>query len=163
MSATYMSLEASNLKDRVEKEELEKIQAAIADVAEVLVVNGARLSLDPPPLSRDRGKTDKDAEDLIVDAYDRSSLKIGSNKTLMESLGGPQRLNRAKAEWSFKETEDATSMLHFRDQLHSVASLANPHSTTPRLYDRKTGEPIVSNENYKEMIQNVNSVYLVFK
>jgi len=54
-------------------------------------------------------------------------------------------------------------MLHFRDQLHSVASLANPHSTTPRLYDRKTGEPIVSNENYKEMIQNVNSVDLVFK
>ena len=62
-----------------------------------------------------------------------------------------------------RDCDFATSMLHFRDQLHSVASLANPHSTTPRLYDRKTGEPIVSNENYKEMIQNVNSVDLVFK
>jgi len=56
-----------------------------------------------------------------------------------------------------------TAMLHLRDQLHSIASLASPHSTTPRLYIKKTGEPVVDDENYQKLTDKVNSVDFVFK
>ena len=56
-----------------------------------------------------------------------------------------------------------TAMLHLRDQLHSIASLASPHSTTPRLYVKKTGEAVIDDENYQNLTEKVNSVDFVFK
>ena len=62
-----------------------------------------------------------------------------------------------------RECSYETAMLHLRDQLHSIASLASPHSTTPRLYVKKTGEPVIDDENYQKLTDKVNSVDFVFK
>ena len=62
-----------------------------------------------------------------------------------------------------RECSYETAMLHLRDQLHSVASLASPHSTQPRLYVKKTSEPVIDDENYRAVTTGVNSVDFVFK
>lgn len=112
-----VALEADNLKGRVAEIELEYIMRVICDVAQVLVKNGARLSLDPPPRKRSINMDDSFASSQqeggpIIDAYDRSSLKIDSNKRVLNLFGGIDRLNGAKKEWSYNKTISAPSTFH---------------------------------------------------
>ena len=98
------AMEAENLKGRVSDGLLDGIMQVIADVADALVRNGARLSLDAPPLRRlvalknDSAASSED-DGPIIDAYDRTSLKIESNKKLLNLLGGSDRLSSSKKAW----------------------------------------------------------------
>lgn len=102
-------LEADNLKGRVNEELLSRIMKVLADVADSLVRNGARLSLEAPPTKRSVvTETDSVAsshgsssafDGPVIDAYDRSSLKIDSNKELLDLLGGSERLSACKKAW----------------------------------------------------------------
>lgn len=99
-----VALEADNIKGRVAENELNYILSVIANVADTLVKNGARVSLEAPPskrpISMNESLASSHLEDgPVIDAYDRSSLKIESNKKLVKLLGGNDRLNAAKKAW----------------------------------------------------------------
>lgn len=106
------AMEAENLKGRVNGGLLERIMIVIADVTDAMVRNGARLSLDPPPLRRlvalksDSAASGQD-DGPIIDAYDRNSLKIECNKKLLNLLGGSDRLNASKKVWQESKSSPA--------------------------------------------------------
>jgi len=110
------AMEAENLKGRANDGLLERIMKVTADVADALVRNGARLSLDPPPTKRllalkDESTSSTGGDGAIIDAYDRSSLKIESNKTLMNLLGGNDRLKASRRIWEDEKTSEAPPTL----------------------------------------------------
>jgi tetratricopeptide (TPR) repeat protein len=79
----------------------------MGDATELLVRNGARLSLDPPLASRLREKVaDSSAPSAEVEAddvprrMDLLSKKLESDKQILTLLGGEPRLSSARREWS---------------------------------------------------------------
>lgn len=100
------ALEAENLKGRVSNVLLDRILQVLADIAELLVRNGARLSLEPPPTKRlvtsksnSAADSNAESEGPVIDAYDRGSMKLESNKKLVTLLGGNDRLKAATKAW----------------------------------------------------------------
>jgi hypothetical protein len=102
--------------------------ALLAEVGELLVKNGARISLDAPSLKRIRriastegvNPSKSQKGDSVVDAY-RSSLKIDSNKKITKMLGGAERLSRARKEFmqltAVNASPDMTVNLNLGDAL----------------------------------------------
>jgi hypothetical protein len=78
----------------------------IADAAECLVRNGARIGVDAPPLKRLRrrqsssnvssSEDDDVSEGSSTTDVARSCLKLDSNKQALKLLGGEDRLSLAK-------------------------------------------------------------------
>mmetsp|Transcript_9210 Transcript_9210/g.14174 ORF Transcript_9210/g.14174 Transcript_9210/m.14174 type:complete len:979 (-) Transcript_9210:126-3062(-) len=88
----------------------------ISDVADLLVKNGARLSLEPPQLKRPRNclharsgsnhnessstiGSDNCCEELNEPLLRSNQLKLDSNELLMELLGGTVKLKAAQEVW----------------------------------------------------------------
>ncbi len=98
------ALDAGSLKDVATTELMQSIAQMVAGSVELLVRCGARITLHLPPAIRPR----RTASSCIpkgsnintwAEEKDRESLKIDSN-TLVLSLGGEARLERAKDQWS---------------------------------------------------------------
>jgi DNA-directed RNA polymerase subunit RPC12/RpoP len=91
----------------------------IAGAAELLVRCGGRLSLEPPPASRQTrsvssisNNPDSTGRESVSGVLvDRESLKVDSNKTLIRLLGSEERLNEAKYHWSQIKSVKATRHL----------------------------------------------------
>lgn len=84
----------------------------IHETAEFLVRNGARLSIDSPPLMRLRSNNGKGSSNSLKGSSDhssrRSKLKIDS-KEVMAVLGGEECLKLAQKEWSELKSVDVTT------------------------------------------------------
>lgn len=108
------------------------MRALMAEVATTLVENGARTALDAPMDRRPRGKASSRKlscdSDLSVDSH-RSSLKLETNKTAMEFLGGSERLARAKKSFAGLSTVAATQFL--RSTLEQADSMTLEDSNEP--------------------------------
>lgn len=122
-----IALEFEAAKDRLEMTNpglYSVMQSLIADAAECLVRNGARIGVDAPPLKRLRRREslsnasssgasgasgDEDAsEGSSTTDVNRSCLKLETNKQALELLGGVNRLNLAKKEWAAIKSITAT-------------------------------------------------------
>ena len=115
------ALEASAQSDLLGEPLTMSLQGMIANVAEYLVKNGARLTLDPPPTSRsvqrsssavtDSGSPGNEECDEL-NPVNRSHLRIQSNKQLEELLG-KLRLNAAQMVWnSAKSVSSGKAIIH---------------------------------------------------
>jgi transposase-like protein len=99
------AMEADNLKGRVSDGLLACILKVLVDTSDALVRNGARLSLDAPPTQRlfaaksDSNGAHSESDGPIIDAYDRTSLKVDGNKKIASLLGGNDKLNASKKAW----------------------------------------------------------------
>jgi hypothetical protein len=95
------------------------MRSLIADAAECLVRNGARIGVDAPPLKRLRrrqsssnvssSEDDDASEGSSTTDVARSCLKLDSNKQALKLLGGEDRLSLAKKEWAAIKSIAATS------------------------------------------------------
>ena len=97
--------EVDNLMGRVNDDVIACILKVLVDTCDSLVRNGARLSLDAPPTQRifaaksDLNGTHSDSDGPVIDAYDRTTLKVESNKKIIALLGGIEKLNASKKAW----------------------------------------------------------------
>ena len=102
-----MALELDSHKQHTELDDLDVATKLMGDAAELLVRNGARLSLDLPLAFRLREK--------VLDAYSASieaettegprrmellTKRLDSDKQIVTLLGGESRLSSARKEWS---------------------------------------------------------------
>lgn len=86
------------------------IKALIRQAASFLVANGARLSVDPPPSFRLRRAGSDSKSDLSdsIHAKQRLTVKLDSNRAVMQMLGGDELLKQAEREWNLFNVVDAT-------------------------------------------------------
>lgn len=102
------AIDATTNKEAIGVTSYLQILKVIADSVEVLVKNGARLSLPPPPTSRGDNRPSTSALDSSVGSegsadevhpVDRNQVVIHSNKNLEELLG-TLRLQEAQSFWT---------------------------------------------------------------
>jgi hypothetical protein len=112
----------------------------LVNVVEVLVQNGARTSLEAPPLlrSQERTKLSTTSESNAVvesekEVVGRSGLKIQSNKELMQLLGSPRMTTAQK---DFKDCKAAAVQSHFG--FHTDKNEIIENSLAPGGSDDKT-------------------------
>lgn len=107
------ALDVLKEKESLSEELFSNVVNLLVNISEVLVRNGARLSLEAPPLFRSADRTKPIALSDSNDASekeDRSGLKIQSNKGLMQLLGSPRI---ATAQKSYKELKPANGQGRF--------------------------------------------------
>lgn len=123
---------------------LEMIVLVIAQVTETLVKNGARVNVSQPPSlsakndnSAPEKETSSDAteskentnestsEEMLPSflSFKRSALKLDGNTTLLNSIGGMERINACLTQWSMVKKVDGTGkiILHQKSDFKSVA------------------------------------------
>ena len=129
---TAAALDASAEKDLLGDTLHTSILGFIANVAEFLIKNGARLSLDPPPSQRSslRASSSLQASSSSIsdnstggegtdDSVDRSTLKTKWHKHLEELLG-KLRLNAAQQVWNCIKTAKSSGRAVIRQDNKSA-------------------------------------------
>ena len=89
-----IALEFSTLKDKNPQ-----VGSIFGDVAELLVRNGARLSLDPPMKERLRHNKQNPSPTWQRGAVEILTAKIDCDNHVLSLLGGAERLSSAKTTW----------------------------------------------------------------
>ena len=111
------ALDADSLHDSVGAALKQSIAQMLAGAAELLVRCGARLSLEPPPVSRPKRSgfsvSDRSGTNVSTEE-DRASLQIDNNKKLIKLLGGEDRLKEARELWSQIKTVEGTGKVAAR-------------------------------------------------
>jgi hypothetical protein len=120
------ALDASSHKDLLGETLFMSIMGLIANVYELLVKYGARISLDQPPAMRSAQRSCSSIADSStgseegnedVKPVDRSHLKIQSNKQIADLLG-VLRLDSAEMVWnSVKSVQSAGTFIFHSDKL----------------------------------------------
>ena len=97
-----MALEMDVYKSDIDAATLSDNMKLLSDTAEILIINGARLSLDPPLPERLREKVSTDGENVEGTAQRRVEIitkKVESDKALMMLLGGDKLISNARKDW----------------------------------------------------------------
>ena len=137
---TAATLDASAQKDILGDTLHTSILEFLANVAEFLIKNGARLSLDPPPSQRSslRASSSSISDNSTGgegtdDSVDRSTLKNKWNKHLEELLG-KLRLNAAQQVWNCIKTAKSSG----KAVIHQDNKSAIEDSVAPGGSDEKS-------------------------
>lgn len=138
------ALDAAQYKESLGETLLLGVLGLIANLAESMVKNGARLTLDAPPSTRLRnapilraqntstGNEGSRVEIRVMDLCDQ--LKIASNAELADLLGGMDRLSKAQLAWdSIKSVPLASGTFKFHSD-----KLAIDDSQAPGGSDEKS-------------------------
>lgn len=106
--------------------------ALVSDAAEILVQNGARLSMDPPRARRPR-RASSGSNLQSEDKVDEPNRRSFSNKEITEVLGGEERLRRAQAVWGEAPTVNASRRLDLlRDDKVSFPETRDPGGSSDK-------------------------------
>lgn len=114
-----MALEMEVYKSDIDGDTLSENMKLLSDTAELLIRNGARLSLDPPPSERSREKVSIEATENAEAATPRRieilTKKIESDKALMLLLGGDKVISTARKEWCALKKVATTVTMNLAD------------------------------------------------
>lgn len=127
-----LALELDSAKQDLDGVTLADGLKVIEDVAEFLVKNGARLSLEPPPAVRLRSKVanaPKCESVPVPESAERRRIeiltqKLDADKQLISLLGGEQRLNSARKVWTEMKKVAATSTKNLVDEGGTIENSA---------------------------------------
>jgi uncharacterized protein YlaI len=112
-----MALEMDMYKSEIDTSILSENMKLLSDTAEMLIKNGARLSLDPPMSERTREKLPSDSEgnNATPRRVEIITKKIEADKALLTLLGGDKLLSTARKEWCALKKVATTVTMNLAD------------------------------------------------
>ena len=105
--------ELDSLKDKIGIAAYHKNSGILSNVTLTLVANGARMSLDPPPLKRSRkvGHPNEGTRRLDV-----LNCKMDADKRIVLLLRGEKRISEARKKWDTKKVVEVSSNVQFIEE-----------------------------------------------
>ena len=114
-----LALEMDVYKSEFDATTLSENMTLLSDTAELLIKNGARLSLDPPLPERLREKVSTDVMETAEGAAPRRveilTRKVESDKALLALLGGDKLVSTARKEWCAMKKVATTVTMNLAD------------------------------------------------